>query len=97
MEGGDARGVGQPKFVAVQVFSVEGEGLTEVFGGPKEGAAGTDLVSGVECGIGLLDQSQPDADHAWHQLSRSPAVICAAIARHSPTLAIPESALPTLR
>jgi len=61
VESGDAGGIGQPWFVAIQVFSVEEKRLPEVLRGPEVRAAGTDPMTRGEGGVRLLDQSQPES------------------------------------
>jgi hypothetical protein len=59
-EGGDAGGIGQPNFVAIQGFPVEEERLPEVLRGPEVRTAGADPVTRGEGGVRLLDEPQPE-------------------------------------
>ena len=96
-EGADAGRVGAAQLGPVQVLAVEEEGLPEVLGRAQVAAPGGDRVPGLAGLLGPAGQALGKPDQARYQLSRSPGVTCSAMARHSPTLAMPESALPTLR
>ena len=92
-----ASGVGGAQLCPVQIIAVEEERLPEILGRAKICTRALTRCPASRAASACSVSREPNAVQARYQLSRSPGVICAAIVRHSPTLAMPESALPTLR
>ena len=72
------------------------EGLAVVLGGPQAAAPrALTRLPAASAASAWADSLPAKPNHAANQLSRSPGVIARREHRHSPTLAMPESALPT--